>query len=97
MHWGEAARNECAERILALVADTSEHATPKPAGRTKRVRIAVAVDRNGFWNCYGCEGSPDDEAMELAVEGVDHGESRHFITADVPLPDDPAEIVGVVE
>jgi hypothetical protein len=58
---------------------------------TVRVRIAVAVDKDGKWNCCGWKTDMtakkyDAEAMGLAVDGVADGEARYWIEADVPLP-----------
>jgi len=53
-----------------------------------RVRIAVAVDAKGNWNAAGW-GRPvakEQEAMDIAVDGVDDGEVRYWVEADLIVP-----------
>lgn len=65
-----------------------------------KVVIAVAVDPNRKWNAAGWlsrNGKPaGQEAMDLAVEGVDPGEARYWITAYVDSPE-IKEIEGQVK
>ena len=70
-------------------------ATPSP--NTVRVRIAVAVAENGDWCGYGGADNTDAKSSKYATEGMAEGRRISFITADVPLPERPAEIQGVVE
>ena len=52
------------------------------------VRVALAVDAKGCWNATGWSGATDDaEMMSIAVEGVEPGERRYFLTAWVEPPD----------
>jgi len=58
---------------------------------TVLVKIAVAVDGSGKWNASGYS-LPDssfanEEAMSIAVEGVDDGEARYWVTAVLRVPE----------
>lgn len=71
--------------------------TPKPAGKTVRVRIAACVDRAGEWSAYATSIDTDDDAiMGEAAEHVGSGEARYWITADLPIPE-VVEVAGTVE
>jgi len=50
------------------------------------VKIAVAVDPEGYWNATGWRDA-DAAAMDLAVETVEEGEARYYVTARLPIPD----------
>jgi len=64
--------------------------------KTKKVRIAVAINSRGEWNCGGycwlktgeqLETLPDDEAAGNAIEGLESDEYViHFVEAEIPLP-----------
>lgn len=61
--------------------------------KTHRVRIAVTIDENGSWVCYG-GGSRGknlgDEELRNVYDFADEIEDPnvlHFIEADVPLPE----------
>lgn len=70
----------------------------KTPARVVKVRIAVAVDREGQWNAAGWstkEGTPADwAAMDIAIDAV--GEAHYWITAELPVPGE-VEIAGVIE
>jgi hypothetical protein len=69
-----------------------------PPPNTVRVRIAVAVDAGGVWAAWGAYMALDDDAAGMASRDFEVGTERvSFITADIPLPEKPAEIQGVVE
>ena len=72
-----------------------EHASPTPPPNTVPVRIAVAVGDDGFWQAEGCSGWTDEQA-EKRVD-FDSPCRVSFITAHVPLPEQPAEVEGKVE
>ncbi len=63
--------------------------------KTKRVRIAVAVNEDGKWCAMGWGGGmigkqTDAELTSHALEGLDNdATSEHvvFIEADVPIPE----------
>ena len=66
--------------------------------KTVRVRIAVAVDRDGAWVASGwsdAKGEPCDCIGDM-VDGLEVGEARSFVEADVPLPEQ-AVIEGEVK
>lgn len=70
--------------------------TPPP--NTVPVRIAVAVGEDGkqYAAAECCES--DAKGIEIAKEGIDYLPHRiTFVTAHVPLPEQPAEVEGVVE
>lgn len=65
-----------------------------------KVRIALAVDGSGKWNACGFGGpestTQDLEKMDLAVEGVDDGEARYWLEAEVDLPSGATSVDAVV-
>jgi hypothetical protein len=69
-------------------------AAKAPPARTVRVRVAVAVAANGDWLACGADRS--DEWAVARVE-YDPGDRLTWVTADVPLPPEPAEVEGEVE
>ena len=59
-----------------------------------KVRVALAVDPNGYWNATGWGGGrlgtpPEAEVMGLAVEAVEDGEARYWLEAEVEVPEVP--------
>lgn len=64
--------------------------------RTVRVRVAVAVDKNGCWSANGASAFGDDDAMGFSVEHLETGEARYFLTAELPIPEVP-EVAASVE
>jgi hypothetical protein len=67
--------------------------------KTVKVRIAVAVDRDGVWHAagWGSGGVPaTDAAMDIAVEAIGPGEARYWVTAELPVPGE-VEFAGAVE
>lgn len=66
-------------------------------GKKVKVRIAVAVDRNGNWNAAGGDWSiSDDHSLEHAVECLDSGENRYILTAELDVPG-VKEVAATVE
>jgi thioesterase domain-containing protein len=55
--------------------------------KTVKIRAAVAVDPFGNYNVVGWSHGSDENAMSLAVEAVESGEARYFITAELPVPE----------
>lgn len=63
--------------------------------KTKRVRIAVAMNEDGEWYAYGWRdnsNTPNEEAdgvkaskAEEALTGVNI--TTHFVEADIPIPE----------
>lgn len=64
--------------------------------KTVKVRIAVAVDPDGKWAATGWEGLKTDEAFDFILDDLKHGESRFWLTAELPVPD-VAEIQAEIE
>ncbi len=60
--------------------------------KTKRVRIAVAIDADGNWNSFGYGGKTakqsDTYLVRMALECLESAGPKavHFIEADLPLP-----------
>jgi hypothetical protein len=59
-----------------------------------KVVVAVAVDSKGNWNATGWSpsgGKPIARTamMDLAIEGVEDGEARYFLEAEVEVPTIP--------
>jgi hypothetical protein len=57
-----------------------------------KVKIALAIDKEGNWSCAGWgninNGPPDnsEEAMDIAVDSLRSGERRYFVEAEIELP-----------
>lgn len=64
--------------------------------KTIKVRVAVAIDPTGAWNASGWSGDTTGEAMSLACEGVEDGEARYWLVAELPIPE-CAEVQAQVE
>jgi len=56
--------------------------------KTVKIRIALAVDRQGNWGAAGWKGAKDPEAMEQVMEPgeISGTVQEYFLTIDVPLP-----------
>jgi hypothetical protein len=52
-----------------------------------QVRIAVAVGPDGKWNASGWSEGGIAAMMDIAVDGVDAGEARYWLTATLPVPE----------
>ncbi len=63
--------------------------------RDIKVRLAVAVDRNGKYCATGYSAMTDDEAFDFIVADLEPGESRYFIEATLQKPE--ASAVKTVE
>ncbi len=59
--------------------------------KTVKVRIAVAVDPSGRWNASGWltrDGkNAEGEAMDIAIDGVNEGEAKYWVEAELPIPE----------
>lgn len=55
--------------------------------KTVTVKIAAAVDPKGNWNSCGWHGGDDEEVMDLALNGLDEGEARYWLTATLVVPE----------
>jgi hypothetical protein len=54
---------------------------------TVRVRILVAIDRNGKWTATGASWYKDEDTRSIAfIDDLESGEAYHWVEADVPLP-----------
>lgn len=84
--------NEDHSEILALCAAAREATSPERAGHVP-VRIAVAVDSDGFWSARAWKGaSPRELASWLDTDP----RCLVWVTASVPLPQS-VEVQGSVE
>lgn len=61
-----------------------------------KVRIALAIDSNGKWMAVGWKHATNDEMMDNAIDGMDSGERRYFIEAEVEAPEPPTVVQGTV-
>ena len=62
---------------------------------TVRVRILVAIDRDGKWTALGAWSYTDDEMKDLIfTDNLDPGEVYHWIEANVPLPTEAGPAIG---
>lgn len=67
--------------------------------RTVKVRIAVAVDRDGRWSAYAYsdkDGIVKTTHDDLFVDDMKDGEARYFVTAELPVPES-VDVEGTVE
>lgn len=69
-----------------LVDTVTRQTEMPPPEKTVRVRIAVAVDMDGDWNCAGWSRCEDAQAMSIATDTLSDGEARYFLLADLPVP-----------
>lgn len=58
---------------------------------TVRVRIALAVDRNGAWSASGwnTKSTPanyERDVFGCVIENLEPGEARYWVEAEVALP-----------
>ena len=67
-----------------------------PQGKTVRVKVAVAVDKHGYWCANGWKDATPEESRDTASEMVDEGESIYWLTADLPVPEE-VEVEAEVE
>jgi hypothetical protein len=70
---------------------------------TIKVRIAVAVDPQGRWYCYGSGDREKnyienhDQLLETTTfDTIGPSESLYWLTAELPVPE-PQEITAVIE
>ena len=69
----------------------------EPAEGLVRVRIAVLMTPDGPWNTISVRKEIEHDTL-LAMLGSPNCDTRLvFVTADLPLPEAPDEVVGVVE
>ena len=59
-----------------------------------KVVVAVAVDGKGGWNACGWSpsgGKPIQRLsmMDMAIEGVEDGEARYYLEAELDMPMSP--------
>lgn len=62
--------------------------------RTVRVRIAVAVQPDGYWHAYGDSKAGDNDNRHWAGYALPRA-AIHWVEADVPLPSE-ATVEGEV-
>lgn len=92
--------------VCGQVESTLEDVCPGPKVKKVKVRIAVAVDFRGSWNACGyrtikvpndlSQQINDDMMMSAAVEDLNEGENRYWVTAELEVPE-PGENVEEVE
>lgn len=51
-----------------------------------KVRIAVAVDMEGNWCSAGWSNADEDDLISTAIENVETGEARYWVTAELEIP-----------
>jgi hypothetical protein len=54
--------------------------------KTIKVRIALAVDKNGKYAASGYSNQKDADAFSFIVDDLESGEARYFVEVEVPLP-----------
>ena len=90
--WASHSYNEVVEEKFLRAADLLD---PPAQGRTVRVRLCVAVNADGEWDCYGYGNSDgpfmdsdDHPWSDRAAESIGTGCRGVWIEADVPLPEE---------
>ena len=58
-------------------------------GEKVKIRFAAAIDSKGTWVVSGYSGCDDDDMIFSAIEFVEPGERRYWLTAELELPDVP--------
>jgi len=74
-------------------------ATPEPSGPTVKVRVAVMVDAQGYWEAFGWQHDADKEVIKSFNADMDHAIARYnlvWLTATIPLPT-ATEVAATVE
>lgn len=74
--------------------------TGPDARKTARVRIRVAVCRDGHWAAYGAADMPTEDAESVLWDMTsDHPDPVMFrwVEADVPLPEEDFTIQGACD
>lgn len=65
--------------------------------KSVKVRIAVAVDCNGSWNCAGGDYMEEKDLQGCVCDGLEFGERHYWLEAEleVPEPLKPPEVPTV--
>ena len=55
-----------------------------------KVKIAVAIDKNGRWSSAGwgskVDGAKIDDLMSYAIENLENGEKQYVIEVELEIP-----------
>lgn len=53
-----------------------------------KVRIALAINSDGEWNCCGWSKADDSEKIDLAIEGIGpaNGDQLYWLEAEIEIP-----------
>jgi hypothetical protein len=70
--------------------------------KTTKVRIALEIAPNGEWQAYGSShidlAEDGGDTWGLVMDGLEaldgHHVKRHWITAEIPVPAEDAEVVA---
>jgi len=57
--------------------------------KTVKVKIAVSVDPTGDWFSAGWKGASEEEMHSYTIDGLENGESRYWLEAELPVPEAP--------
>lgn len=97
MRINEPEHEEALGRAALQVYRAMDAMFPEPPPNTVPVRIAVGVNRNGFWSAFGQLDLDDGLCMAAAHDPPGEMECWVFVTASVPLPKPVEEVAGEVE
>lgn len=70
--------------------DRLRAAKPKPQGKTVRVNVAVAVDKNGTWLAEGWDNAQKDMLEDMVKKRMSGKFYIHWLTADLPITEEMA-------
>lgn len=75
--------------------DGKQNSKPGVKSKTVTVRIAVRALSDGRWSSSGASGVTDETLENATAYALgEQGGRLTYITADVPLPLEPAEVKG---
>ncbi len=66
----------------------------------QKIRIAVAINSSGQWNCAGWSNAKNNDICDMALEGLqneDRMEKIYFVEAEIEVPSsEPTVVKGTV-
>lgn len=62
-----------------------------------KVRVAVAVDEDGYWCAVGDSRSSEEDSMHYASHRVSNGENQFWLEAELEIPEFKTVQADVVE
>lgn len=74
-------------------------AVESPTGKTVKVRVAVAVDKDGDWSAAGSSANSGEESLSAALYQIalHEGYRTYWLEADLALPEPTVVVPSVRE